>query len=143
MPAAAEARRARRRASVPPITYPPQLPVSERKDEIAAAIRDHQVVDRRGRDRLAARRPSCRRSASSSAAASRGTIGHTQPRRIAARTVAERIAQELDTTLGEAVGYEVRFSDSSRADTLIRLMTDGILLAEIRQRPRCCAATTR
>ena len=61
----------------------------------------------------------------------RGTIAHTQPRRLAARTVAERIADELKVPLGEAVGYAVRFSDRSREDTLLRLMTDGLLLAEI------------
>ena len=61
----------------------------------------------------------------------RGAIGHTQPRRLAARTVAERIAEELNVPLGEAVGYAVRFSDRSGEDTLLRLMTDGLLLAEI------------
>src|ERR1700760_2516930 len=61
----------------------------------------------------------------------RGTIAHTQPRRLAARTVAERIADELKVELGEAVGYAVRFSDRSKEDTLLRLMTDGLLLAEI------------
>ena len=62
-----------------------------------------------------------------------GTIAHTQPRRLAARTVAERIADELGVPLGDAVGYAVRFTDRSRADTLVRLMTDGLLLAEIRR----------
>ena len=65
----------------------------------------------------------------------RGAIAHTQPRRLAARTVAERIADELKVPLGEAVGYAVRFTDRSREDTLLRLMTDGLLLAEIQQRP--------
>ena len=132
MPAAAEARRARRRASVPPITYPPQLPVSERKDEIAAAIRDHQVVivaGETGSGKTTQLPKICLELGRGIA----GTIAHTQPRRLAARTVAERIAQELGVTLGEAVGYAVRFSDRSRADTLIRLMTDGLLLAQIRQ----------
>ena len=78
-----------------------------------------------------ARPRSCRRSASSSGAACAAAIAHTQPRRLAARTVAERIADELDVDLGEAVGYAVRFSDRSREDTLVRLMTDGLLLAEI------------
>ena len=134
MPAAAEARRARRRASVPPITYPPQLPVSERRDEIAAAIRDHQVVivaGETGSGKTTQLPKVCLELGRGIA----GTIAHTQPRRLAARTVAERIAQELGVPLGEAVGYAVRFSDRSRADTLIRLMTDGLLLAQIRQDP--------
>ncbi len=63
----------------------------------------------------------------------RGAIGHTQPRRLAARTVAERIAEELDVPLGGAVGYSVRFTDQAGDDTLVRLMTDGILLAEIQR----------
>src|SRR5829696_2749283 len=132
MPAAAEARRERRRASVPPITYPPQLPVSERKDEIAAAIRDHQVVvvaGETGSGKTTQLPKICLELGRGVA----GTIAHTQPRRLAARTVAERIAHELGVPLGEAVGYAVRFSDRSRADTLIRLMTDGLLLAEIRR----------
>ena len=71
-----------------------------------------------------------------------GQIGHTQPRRIAARTVAERIAEELGTELGTAVGYQVRFTDHSGDGTLVKVMTDGILLAEM-QRDRELRATTR
>src|SRR5215203_3911423 len=110
MPAAAEARRERRRASVPPITYPPQLPVSERKDEIAAAIRDHQVVvvaGETGSGKTTQLPKICLELGRGIA----GTIGHTQPRRIAARTVAMRIAQELQTPLGDAIGYPERFTD--------------------------------
>ena len=120
------------------ITYPPELPVSARREELMAAIRDHQVViiagetgsgkttqipkmclelglagpDRDGRPRL---------------------IGHTQPRRLAARTVAERIAAELDVKLGEEVGFQVRFTGEVSRQTKIKVMTDGILLAEIQR----------
>ena len=114
------------------ITYPAQLPVSARREDIAAAIRDHQVVIvagetgsgkttqlpkiclelGRGKDRL---------------------IGHTQPRRIAARSVAERIAEELETGLGDLVGYQVRFTDSTSPATRLKVMTDGILLAELQR----------
>ncbi|HEU5454191.1 MAG TPA: ATP-dependent RNA helicase HrpA, partial [Nocardioides sp.] len=119
-------------APVVKITYPAELPVSARRDDIAAAIRDHQVVIvagetgsgkttqlpkiclelGRGQDRL---------------------IGHTQPRRIAARSVAERIAEELETGLGELVGYQVRFTDSTSPATQLKVMTDGILLAELQR----------
>ena len=73
----------------------------------------------------------------------RGLIGHTQPRRLAARTVAERIAEELGTELGDAVGYQVRFTDQVGDRTLVKLMTDGILLAETPARPDAAPATTR
>ncbi len=130
-------------AAVDPIaiTYPPELPVSGRRDDIAAAIRDHQVVvvagetgsgkttqlpkiclelgrgtrDEQGRPRM---------------------IGHTQPRRIAARSVAERIADELGTAIGadeSPVGYQVRFTDRTSRGTRVKLMTDGILLAELQR----------
>src|SRR5215211_635937 len=111
------------------ITYPPQLPVSERKGEIAAAIRDHQVVvvaGETGSGKTTQLPKICLELGRGIA----GTIAHTQPRRLAARTVAERIAQELGVPLGEAVGYAVRFNDRSGEDTLVRLMTDGLLLAE-------------
>lgn len=123
------------------ISYPPDLPVSARRDDIAAAIRDHQVVivagetgsgkttqlpkiclelgrgapspdDPHGRPRM---------------------IGHTQPRRIAARSVAERIASELGTELGDLVGYQVRFTDKTSRQSRVKLMTDGILLAELQR----------
>jgi ATP-dependent helicase HrpA len=119
------------------ISYPPELPVTQRRDDIAAAIRDHQVVivagetgsgkttqlpkiclelgrGRRGKD-------------------GGGLIGHTQPRRIAARSVAERIAAELGTELGDLVGYQVRFTDRTSKASRIKLMTDGILLAELQR----------
>ncbi|MFC6287644.1 ATP-dependent RNA helicase HrpA [Nocardioides sp. GCM10027113] len=119
-------------ARVVQISYPPELPVTQRRDDIAAAIRDHQVVIvagetgsgkttqlpkiclelGRGKDRL---------------------IGHTQPRRIAARSVAERIAEEMGSSLGDLVGYQVRFTDRTSKASRLKLMTDGILLAELQR----------
>ena len=99
--AAAQERVAAKRAAVPTITYPAELPVSQRRDDIARRDPRPPGRDRRRRDRLRQDHPAARRSAWSWAAASAGTIGHTQPRRIAARTVAERIAEELGTALGD------------------------------------------
>jgi ATP-dependent helicase HrpA len=130
--ASAEQRIARRRALVPAITYPAQLPVSERKDEILAAIREHQVVVVAG-ETGSGKTTQLPKIALELGRGVRGGIAHTQPRRLAARTVAERIADELDVPLGEAVGYAVRFNDRSSENTLIRLMTDGLLLAEIQR----------
>ncbi len=115
------------------VTYPP-LPVAERRDEIAAAIRDHQVVVVAG-ETGSGKTTQIPKICLELGRGVEGIIGHTQPRRIAARTVAERIAEELDTPLGEAVGYTVRFTDRVSDDTLVRLMTDGILLAEIHRDP--------
>ncbi len=130
----AEARIERRRAAVPAITYPEELPVSARRDEIAAAIRDHQVVVVAG-ETGSGKTTQLPKVLLEAGRGVRGGIAHTQPRRIAARSVAERIAEELGVTLGEAVGYTVRFTDVAREDTLVRLMTDGILLAEIQRDP--------
>jgi ATP-dependent helicase HrpA len=112
------------------ISYPPELPVSQRRDDIAAAIRDHQVVivaGETGSGKTTQLPKICLELGRGIA----GQIGHTQPRRIAARTVAERIAEELKTDLGDVVGYKVRFTDKSGDNTAVKLMTDGILLAEI------------
>jgi ATP-dependent helicase HrpA len=126
----AEARVARRRSAVPTITYPEQLPVSQKKDEIAAAIRDHQVVIVAG-ETGSGKTTQIPKICLELGRGVRGLIGHTQPRRIAARTVAERVAEELRTPLGEAVGWKVRFTDQVSDSTLVKLMTDGIMLAEI------------
>ncbi|GGJ43198.1 ATP-dependent RNA helicase HrpA [Streptomyces brasiliensis] len=127
----AEARMAERRANVPPVSYPEQLPVSQKKDAIAAAIRDHQVVIVAG-ETGSGKTTQIPKICMELGRGVRGMIGHTQPRRIAARTVAERVAEELNTPLGEAVGWKVRFTDQVNPDaTFVKLMTDGILLAEI------------
>ncbi|MFE7898021.1 ATP-dependent RNA helicase HrpA [Streptomyces sp. NPDC057424] len=127
----AEERMAGRRALVPEVTYPEQLPVSQRKDAIADAIRDHQVVIVAG-ETGSGKTTQIPKICLELGRGVRGMIGHTQPRRIAARTVAERVAEELETPLGEAVGWKVRFTDQVDPDaTFVKLMTDGILLAEI------------
>ncbi|UQI42921.1 ATP-dependent RNA helicase HrpA [Streptomyces sp. HU2014] len=126
----AELRVAARRAAVPEITYPEQLPVSQKKDEILAAIRDHQVVIVAG-ETGSGKTTQIPKICLELGRGVRGLIGHTQPRRIAARTVAERVAEEMRTPLGGAVGWKVRFTDQVGGDTLVKLMTDGILLAEL------------
>ncbi|WP_229074103.1 ATP-dependent RNA helicase HrpA [Actinoplanes sp. DH11] len=126
----ARSRLASRLASVPRVTYPQALPVSARKDDIAAAIRDHQVVVVAG-ETGSGKTTQIPKICLELGRGVRGQIGHTQPRRIAARTVAERIAEELDRPLGNTVGYKVRFTDQVSDDTMIKVMTDGILLAEI------------
>ncbi|RRR84553.1 ATP-dependent RNA helicase HrpA, partial [Streptomyces sp. RP5T] len=120
-----------RLARVPAVSYPEQLPVSQKKDDIAAAIRDHQVVIVAG-ETGSGKTTQIPKICLELGRGVKGMIGHTQPRRIAARTVAERVAEELDTPLGEAVGWKVRFTDQVNPDaTFVKLMTDGILLAEI------------
>ncbi|MFJ6130677.1 ATP-dependent RNA helicase HrpA [Streptomyces griseoviridis] len=127
----AEERMGRRRGRVPAVSYPEQLPVSQKKDVIAEAIRDHQVVIVAG-ETGSGKTTQIPKICMELGRGVRGMIGHTQPRRIAARTVAERVAEELDTPLGQAVGWKVRFTDQVDPDaTFVKLMTDGILLAEI------------
>ncbi|MFG3707758.1 ATP-dependent RNA helicase HrpA [Micromonospora sp. NPDC047670] len=128
--ARAEARLESRRAAVPTVTYPAQLPVSERKDDIAAAIRDHQVVIVAG-ETGSGKTTQLPKICLELGRGINGLIGHTQPRRLAARTVADRIAEELGTELGDVVGYKVRFTDQVSDRSLVKLMTDGILLAEL------------
>ncbi|ASF06213.1 hypothetical protein NBRGN_054_00050 [Nocardia brasiliensis NBRC 14402] len=130
--AAAELRIDARRAAVPQIRYPEQLPVTQRRDDIAAAIAAHQVVIVAG-ETGSGKTTQIPKICLELGRGIRGTIGHTQPRRLAARTVAERIAEELGTELGDVVGYTVRFTDHASDRTLIKLMTDGILLAEIQR----------
>ena len=128
----AAGRRAGRAGRVPVITYPAELPVSQRKDELAAAIAAHQVVviaGETGSGKTTQLPKICLELGRGIA----GQIGHTQPRRIAARTVAERIAAELGTALGGAVGYKVRFADTASDDVLVKVMTDGILLTEMQR----------
>jgi ATP-dependent helicase HrpA len=120
------------RAVAPVISYPAELPVSQVKDEIAAAIREHQVVIVAG-ETGSGKTTQLPKICLELGRGVTGQIGHTQPRRIAARSVAERIASELGTELGTAVGYQVRFNDTSSDGTLIKVMTDGILLTELRR----------
>ncbi|MHA0289742.1 ATP-dependent RNA helicase HrpA [Mycobacterium sp. C3-094] len=129
--ATAEALVATRMAAVPTISYP-DLPVSERRDDIAAAIAANQVVIVAG-ETGSGKTTQLPKICLELGRGIRGTIGHTQPRRLAARTVAQRIADELGTPLGEAVGYTVRFTDQASDRTLVKLMTDGILLADIQR----------
>ncbi len=119
---------------VPSISYPENLPVSERRADIAAAIREHQVVVVAG-DTGSGKTTQLPKICLELGLGVRGMIGHTQPRRLAARAVATRIAEELAVPLGGVVGYQVRFADNTSADTLVKLMTDGILLQEIQHDP--------
>ncbi|MGY1622616.1 ATP-dependent RNA helicase HrpA [Geodermatophilus sp. SYSU D00965] len=128
--ARAEERIARRRAAVPAVTYPAELPVSARREDIAAALRNSQVVVVAG-ETGSGKTTQLPKIALEIGRGVRGRIGHTQPRRIAARTVAERIAEELGTPLGDVVGWKVRFTDQVSDTTLVKVMTDGVLLAEI------------
>src|SRR3954462_3248467 len=105
--------------SLPVITYPPELPVRAAREELARAIRDHQVVivaGATGSGKTTQLPKICLE-------LGRERIGHTQPRRIAARSIAERISEELRVELGTVVGYQVRFDDRSTRDTRIKLMT--------------------
>ncbi|HSI45557.1 MAG TPA: ATP-dependent helicase, partial [Methylophilus sp.] len=118
-----------RLVALPKPEYPQELPVSGKKDDIAAAIQKHQVVivcGETGSGKTTQLPKICLELGRGVS----GLIGHTQPRRIAARSVATRIAQELKSPLGEAVGYKVRFNDKLSANSYVKLMTDGILLAE-------------
>ncbi len=118
--------------TIPDIRYPEELPVSQRREDIAAAIRDHQVVvvaGETGSGKTTQLPKICLELGRGQA----GLIGHTQPRRLAARSVAQRIADELQTSLGDLVGYQVRFTDQVSDSTAVKLMTDGILLAEMQR----------
>ena len=127
----AEQRVERRRALVPAITYP-DLPVSAVRDDITVAIAAHQVVVIAG-ETGSGKTTQLPKILLAMGRGINGQIGHTQPRRIAARSVADRIAEELGLDVGGVVGYKVRFTDHSSDDTLIKVMTDGILLAEIQR----------
>ena len=130
----AETRVAVRRAAVPVVSYPPELPVSARREDLLEAIREHQVVVVAG-ETGSGKTTQIPKLCLELGRGVRGAIAHTQPRRLAARTVSQRIADELDVPLGGAVGYAVRFSDRSSEETLVRLMTDGLLLAEVHSDP--------
>lgn len=121
--------REKRWNSRPKPVYDDLLPVCQRRDEIAAAIRDHQVVVLCG-ETGSGKSTQLPKICLELGRGVEGQIGHTQPRRIAARSVAARIAEELSVPLGREVGFKVRFADSTSPQTYIKLMTDGILLAE-------------
>ncbi len=133
-PGAALARRERRRASIPPLVYPPELPVSERIDDLCAAIAAHPVIVVCG-ETGSGKTTQLPKACLQAGRGLDGLIGHTQPRRIAARTVASRLAEELGVALGTQVGFKIRLAEAGNDDSLIRVMTDGILLAEIRGDP--------
>lgn len=127
-----QALRATRLASVPRISYPQELPVSAKKDDIKAAIAKHQVViiaGETGSGKTTQIPKICLELGRGVA----GLIGHTQPRRLAARSVSARLAEELAVELGVQVGFKIRFGDHTAPNTLVKLMTDGVLLAEIQQ----------
>ncbi|ROH85368.1 ATP-dependent RNA helicase HrpA [Pseudomethylobacillus aquaticus] len=126
---ASSTRLATRLQQLPVPDYPPELPVSAKKDDIAAAIQKHQVVIVCG-ETGSGKTTQLPKICLALGRGVSGLIGHTQPRRIAARSVAARIAQELRSPLGEAVGYKVRFNDKLSESSYVKLMTDGILLAE-------------
>lgn len=121
-----------RDAQIPDIDYPEQLPVSAHRDDIKALLRDNQVVIIAG-ETGSGKTTQIPKMLLELGRGRRGLIGHTQPRRLAARTVAERIAEELDQEIGQAVGYAIRFDDKVSPTTSVKLMTDGILLAEMQK----------
>ncbi|MCL1095193.1 ATP-dependent RNA helicase HrpA [Shewanella kaireitica] len=119
-----------RLANRPKVTFPENLPVSQKRDEIATAIAGNQVVIIAG-ETGSGKTTQLPKICLELGLGTRGLIGHTQPRRLAARSVATRIAEEMNTPLGEAVGFKVRFADAIKPESYIKLMTDGILLAEL------------
>ena len=123
-----------RLSAIPFVQYQNNLPIAERRDEIKKAILDNQVIIIAG-ETGSGKTTQLPKICLELGRGSNGIIGHTQPRRIAARAVAVRIAEELGQTIGQAVGYQVRFRDESNPNTLIKLMTDGILLAEVQHDP--------
>ena len=127
-----DARQAMLERLASPITVPESLPIADRDDELIDAIREHQVVVVAG-ETGSGKSTQLPKLCLLAGRGVDGMIGHTQPRRVAARTVAERIAEEVGTTIGEAVGYTVRFNDRVGDGTLLRVMTDGILLNELQR----------
>ena len=114
------------------ITYSESLPITARRAELIAAIRGHQVVIIAG-ETGSGKSTQIPKLCLEAGRGVDGVIGHTQPRRVAARAVAERVAEELGTSIGESVGYTVRFNDRVSDATLVRIMTDGILLNELQR----------
>jgi len=132
---------ARRVAALPVPSFPAELPVSGRREEIAEALQRHQVIIVCG-ETGSGKTTQLPKICLSLGRGAAGLIGHTQPRRLAARATASRIAQELNSELGRTVGYKIRFTDRLSADSNIKLMTDGILLAETQTDPLLAAYDT-
>src|SRR6185436_632480 len=128
------AKRTTREKSVPKIVYDESLPVVGKRQEIAAAIRDHQVVVICG-ETGSGKSTQIPKICLELGRGISGLIGHTQPRRIAARSIAARLAEELGPTGNKLVGYKIRFADQTSEQTLIKVMTDGVLLAESQTDP--------
>ncbi|HEY3484867.1 MAG TPA: DEAD/DEAH box helicase, partial [Ilumatobacteraceae bacterium] len=114
------------------LTFPEQLPITARRDELLAAIRDHQVVVVAG-ETGSGKSTQLPKLCLALGRGVAGIIGHTQPRRVAARTIAARVAEELGSSVGREVGFSVRFDDRVDDATLLRVMTDGIVLAELQR----------
>ena len=129
MRAASGDQAAARKAIVPTVRYDDSLPIAAKRDEIKKLVAEHQVVIIAG-ETGSGKTTQLPKICLELGRGQFGLIAHTQPRRIAARSVGARVAEELGTPLGALVGYQVRFEDQSDANTLVKLMTDGILLAE-------------
>jgi ATP-dependent helicase HrpA len=124
----------RRKASVPSISYPPELPIVDSRDEIAAALKSEPVVIVAGQTG-SGKTTQLPKIALEAGRGVSGAVACTQPRRIAATSVADRVASELQTPLGEQIGYQIRFENRTSPETLVKFMTDGVLLAEIQSDP--------
>ena len=121
-----------RMGAIGPISYPPELPITARLDDLRAAIRDNAVVVVAG-ETGSGKSTQLPKLCLELGRGIDGLIGHTQPRRVAARTIAERVAEELGTAVGDVVGFSVRFDDRVGEHTRVRVMTDGILLAALQR----------
>nr|XP_061840624.1 ATP-dependent RNA helicase HrpA-like [Nerophis lumbriciformis] len=131
----AEKQQARRIAAIPNLTYPAELPITQRREQLVRTIRDNQVVVIAGETGSGKKSTQLPKMCLEAGLGRAGLIGHTQPRRIAARSVGARIAEELGQQIGGAVGYSVRFDNRTNDKTTIKVMTDGILLAELAHDP--------
>ncbi|WP_236254712.1 ATP-dependent RNA helicase HrpA [Mucisphaera calidilacus] len=138
---AAQALYERRLSSRPAVSYPDDLPIAERRAEIAELIREHPTVVVCG-ETGSGKSTQLPKIAMEAGRGACGLIGHTQPRRIAARSVAARVAEELGTPLGKNVGYKIRFTDVTSPDATVKVMTDGVLLAELQGDPMLLAYDT-
>ncbi len=123
-----------RAANLPPISYPPELPITARKDDLVAAIRAHQVVVIAG-ETGSGKTTQIPKMCLEAGLGIEAKIGCTQPRRVAALSISKRIAEELNAVWGQQVGCKIRFDDRSSQETYIKLMTDGMLLAETQGDP--------